>query len=224
MSPIIERNTALPASKSSEYITIYDFQKYLHFSIYQGEAPIAAENILLGEIEIPVPPAPAGKEIAEVRFTYDINGILEVDAKVLSTNETRHLVIVDKKNNMSKEQIKEKLEELQSLKLHPREREENTFLISRCESLYMQAGPSLRDFLLVEMQYFRYLLETQNILKIKKGRERFEMALDAAEKSLELFHTEDEFDVFSGRWYEEAKQEELDEDFEAWLGKGHLTS
>lgn len=224
MSPIIERNTSLPASRSSEYITIRDFQMFLHFSIYQGESPMAAENILLGEIEIPVPPALAGKEVAEVRFTYDINGILEVDARVLSTNKTRHLVIIDKKNKMSKAQIQEKLEKLQCLKLHPREREENTFFISRCESLYMQAGPSLRKFLVAEMQYFRYLLETQDTLKIKKGRARFEKALDAAEESLDLFHTEDEFDTFSGKWYKEAKQEEIDGDFEDWFGKGHLTS
>lgn len=228
MSPIIERNSALPVSRSRKYVTISDFQKILRFAIYQGEAPVAEDNILLGEIEVPVPPALAEKEAAEVRFTYDINGILEVDARVLSTNETRHLVIIDRKNRMSQAQIQETLEEMQKLKIHPREREENAYLLSRCESLYAQAGSGLREFLLDQMQYFQFLLETQNDLKIKKGREYFTRALDAAEDSMAIFRTEEEFRSFSDRWYEEAKQEEadgeLDADLDAWLGKGHLTS
>lgn len=228
MSPIIERNHALPASRSRQYVTISDFQKCLRFAVYQGEAPVAADNILLGEIEVPVPPALAEQEAAEVRFTYDINGILEVDARVLSTNEARHLVIIDKKNRMSQDQIEERLKEMQKLKLHPKEREENAYLISRCESLYIQAGAGLREFLLNQMQYFQFLLETQDDLKIKKGRQRFTQALDAAEDSMKIFSTEDEFRSFSDRWYQEAKLEETDEeldgDLEAWLGKGHLTS
>lgn len=224
MSPIIERNNALPVSKSRQYITISDFQKFLQFDIYQGEAPMAVDNVLLGQIEIPVPARPAGVEAAEVRFTYDINGILEVDAQVLSTGETRHLVIIDKKNRMNTEQIEEKLREMAALKLHPREREENAFLISRCESLYIQAGSGLREFLLGEMQYFQYLMDTQDPIKIKKGRTRFIRALDSAEESLDLFHTEAEFMAFSTSWYEQARQEEMDEDFEDWFGKGHLTS
>ena len=129
---------------------------------------------------------------------------------------------------MSQAQIQETLEEMQKLKIHPREREENAYLLSRCESLYAQAGPRLREFLLGQMQYFQFLLETQNDLKIKKGREYFTRALDAAEDSMAIFRTEDEFRSFSDRWYEEAMQEEaegeLDEDLDAWLGKGHLTS
>lgn len=228
MSPIIERNTALPVSKSGLYVTIVDNQRSVQFDIYQGESLLAVDNILLGEIEMPVPPAPAGKEMVEVRFTYDINGILEVDARVLSTNETRHLVIIDKKNRMNDEQIEEILKGMQKLKQHPREREENVYLISRCESLYMQAGPGLREFLVNQMRYFKYLLETQDTIKIKKGRERFLKALDAAEQSLDVFSTKDEFQAFSTRWYEEAKKEEAEEDWDeelkSWLEKGHLTS
>lgn len=228
MSPIIERNTALPVSKSKLYVSIVDNQKYVEFDIYQGESPLAIDNMLLGEIGMPIPPAPAGKEMVEVRFTYDINGILEIDARVLSTDETRHLVIVDKKNRMNNEQVEEILKGMQKLKLHPREREENVYLISRCESLYAQAGPGLREFLLSQMQYFKYLLETQDVMKIKKGRERFLKALDAAEKSLDVFSTQDEFQAFSSKWYEEAKREEAEEDWDeelmSWLEKGHLTS
>lgn len=228
MSPIIERNTALPVSKSSLYETVVNQQKLMCFDIYQGESPVAVENILLGEVVMTVPPAPAGEERAEVRFTYDINGILEVDAKVLSTNETRRLVIVDKKNRMNKEQIERILKDMEGLKIHPRDREENVYLISRCESLYMQAGTRLREFLLEQMQYFRYLLETQDPIKIERGGKRFKQVLDEAQHSMDIFDTEEEFQLFFNRWYEMAKVEEeqgeMDEDLELWLGKGHLTS
>lgn len=230
MSPVIERNSTLPVSKSRQYCAATDFQKFVHFDIFQGEAPLAADNILLGEIEIPIPPAPVGKEVVEVRFTYDINGILEVDAKVLSTDSARHLIIVDECNKMSKEEISARLEELQLLKIHPREREENIYMISRCEALYKQAGKRLREFLLEQMQYFEYLLGTQDDLKIKKGRKRFERVLNAAEESMDIFYTDEEFEDYSTSWYKEASQTEedekdgWDEDFADWLGKGHLTS
>lgn len=224
MSPIIERNTALPSSKSSEYVTAGNYQRTMRLPIYQGESPQASDNILLGALQIPVPRGPAGKERVEVRFTYDINGILEVEAKALSTDETRHLVIIDKENKMNGQQIEDRLKELQSLKIHPRDSEENTYLVSRCESLYIQAGPNLRKFLLAEMEYFTHLLETQDSLKIRKGVSRFKKALDDAQESLELFCTEEEFHTFSSSWYEEAKQKELDSDFEGWFEKGHLTS
>lgn len=225
MSPVIERNTALPVSKSKTYVTIADMQKYMELKIYQGEASMAASNIFLGRIEVPVPPGPAGKEAVEVRFTYDINGILEVDVLVLSSQKKRNLVIVDKKNAMSKTQVEARLKELQKLKLHPRKEEENLYLIARCESLYQQVGPKLREFLLYEMQIFQYLLENQDPMKIKRGKKRFVKAMDAAEENMSLFPTEKGFALFSSQWYEEAKQEEEEEeDFESWLGKGHFTS
>lgn len=222
MSGVIERNTALPASKSRLYVTVWDMQMRVKFNIYQGESLKASDNVYLGQVEIPVPPAPAGKEEVEVRFTYDINGILEIDAAAISTGEKSHLLIVDKNNRMSREEVARRLDSMQKIKIHPREDEVNLFLIARGEALYKQAGHRLRKLLTDEIQYFRYLLETQDPVKIIRGRKRFEKALSAAEESMKVFCTEAEFEMFSAGWYEEAKKEE--DDFDAWMGKGHLTS
>ena len=51
--------------------------------VHQGENTYAQDNLLLGKIEISIPPKPKGKEAVDVRFTYDINGILVVDTRVV---------------------------------------------------------------------------------------------------------------------------------------------
>ncbi|MEI8632637.1 Hsp70 family protein [Vibrio sp. PP-XX7] len=78
-SPIIERNTVIPASRVERFYTMYDGQKVVRIAIYQGERMWVSENILIDELEVSVRPNPAGEEMIDVRFSYDINGLLEVD-------------------------------------------------------------------------------------------------------------------------------------------------
>ena len=60
------------------FYTASDQQDYVVVEVHQGENTYAQDNLLLGKIEISVPPKPKGKEAVDVRFTYDINGILMV--------------------------------------------------------------------------------------------------------------------------------------------------
>ena len=92
-SPIIERNTSLPISKTRSYKPVTDVQTELEFHILQGESLIAEENKELGVIEIPLPPT--GNRNVDVTFTYDINGILEVHAKNY-LNQTVSIVLNNK--------------------------------------------------------------------------------------------------------------------------------
>ncbi|MEI7100611.1 Hsp70 family protein, partial [Klebsiella pneumoniae] len=75
----------------------------------------------------------------EVRFTYDVNGILEVEVKLLATGETHRLVIEENPGVLSADEIRERLEALSRIKVHPRDQAENQALISRGERLYLQA-------------------------------------------------------------------------------------
>ena len=79
MSPMIERNSVLPTSVEHSFYTLSDNQKAITVRVYQGEAYYTEANLKLGELEVEVPPAPRGQESVQVRFSYDINGILEVD-------------------------------------------------------------------------------------------------------------------------------------------------
>ncbi|HEX4911645.1 MAG TPA: molecular chaperone HscC, partial [Permianibacter sp.] len=59
-SPIIERNTAIPASRVETFTTVSDQQKAVKFEVYQGESRLVKDNVYLGHLEVPVPPSKAG--------------------------------------------------------------------------------------------------------------------------------------------------------------------
>lgn len=95
MSIIIPRNTTIPVSRTERYCTHADCQCSAQIAVYQGESGLAIYNHYLGEFMISgIPPAPAGKEKMDVQFSYDLNGILQVKASLLSSsNNSRELTI-----------------------------------------------------------------------------------------------------------------------------------
>ena len=86
--PLIKRNTVIPASKTDRFYTVSDFQTRVKFRVYEGEYLNPDNNQLLGDLILDdIPPALAGDEPIACTFTYDINGILHVSAKILSTSK-----------------------------------------------------------------------------------------------------------------------------------------
>jgi molecular chaperone DnaK len=86
--PIIPRNTTIPVDKSKIYRTYTDYQTSARLEVYQGDSSNPEDNERLGEVLLTeIPPARRGKEPIEVIFTYDINGILQVNASVVSTGK-----------------------------------------------------------------------------------------------------------------------------------------
>ena len=194
MSPIIERNSALPTSKVEHYYTVSDNQSQLRIQVFQGEAMYCKENQKLGELNLMIPPAPAGKEGAAVRFTYDINGILEVEATSLSTNQTISTVLVGKGSGLTEEQAKQRLTELEKLKIHPREQEENRLLLAKGERLWEEALGEDREKIAQVVQMFGQALASQEQGRIVRARARVKEILDRLEEGLSLddFNPEDE--------------------------------
>jgi molecular chaperone HscC len=119
--PIIERNTVIPASRSSVVHTVDNNQHAMSLRVFQGEARLVKDNVLLGELRIVLPPGPAGKEEVDVRFTYDSSGLLEVRATTLSTGRVETLVIEGNPGLMQPEEIAKRLTELAKLRIHPRD-------------------------------------------------------------------------------------------------------
>ena len=114
MANIINRNTVLPCSRVRRFYTASDQQDYVVVEIHQGENTYAQDNLLLGKIEISVPPKPKGKEAVDVRFTYDINGILVVDTRVVSTGVVKTHIISQK---IPEAELEERVRELEKLKV-----------------------------------------------------------------------------------------------------------
>ena len=86
---IIKRNTTLPVAVSKIYTTVRDNQTKVHIKAYQGESRDPDENYLLNYFELSgVPRAKANKEQINIRFEYDLNGILTVSAEIVSTGKS----------------------------------------------------------------------------------------------------------------------------------------
>jgi molecular chaperone HscC len=184
--PIIERNTPIPVSKVERLCTIRDNQSVLQVDIYQGESRRVENNVNLGSLEIQIPAAPAGQQKIDVRYTYDINGVLEVDVTSVNTGEKKTMIIEKNPGQHSPEQIKARLEELKHLKIHPRDRNENRLLLARGERLYEEALQDKRDYIGRLVFEFERALATQNETEIKKQAVLFKQQLDSLEKWLEV--------------------------------------
>ena len=88
MSVIIPRNVTIPVTREEIYWTASDYQTEATVMVYQGESQLADSNHFLGEFELSgIPPKKAHKESISVRFSYDLNGMLDVKATVVSTGK-----------------------------------------------------------------------------------------------------------------------------------------
>jgi len=143
MLPVIERNTVIPASRVREVAPAADFQRAVTVRVFQGEARLVRDNIPLGEFDLPLAPRRRTEQGIEVRFTYDVNGILEVSARAEADGATNRIVIRNGPDAPSPEQAEERLTALAAIKLHPREAAPNRLLLARGERLFTQAlGPT----------------------------------------------------------------------------------
>ncbi|QLG38241.1 MULTISPECIES: molecular chaperone HscC [unclassified Paenibacillus] len=181
-SPIIERNTVIPVSRVERYYTIDDNQTSLTADIYQGESRVAKNNVKLGDLAISIPPAPGGEQAVDIRFTYDINGILEVEVTAVGTGEKKVAIIQAKETELSKEEIIERFKALEAIKIHPRERMENRLLLARGERMYEESLSEHREIIAKAMLGYEETLKRQDDKEIKKEAEKLKEVLDQIEK------------------------------------------
>ena len=212
MAPVIERNSVLPASKVAVFSTAVDGQKRVTFHIYQGENRYCADNLLLGEVTLDVPPGPKGKQAVRVRFTYDINGLLEVEAVNTMGNGVRRII---RSGDMSPEEAARRLRELSELKMHPRELEGNRALAARGERLYAMTVGSVREQVAEALDWFQEQLNSQEPLRIARARRYAEQIFDQVEAwmgAVEDWPEEEEFSDEDDDSPEDDLSEEGEED------------
>ncbi len=182
-SPIIERNSTVPVSKVQSYSPIMDFQTQLNLKIFQGESPRVVNNIALGELQMTLPKLKASENAVDVRFTYDVNGLLQVEALLKSNNKRYELVIQQNPGLLSDTEIRARLAELSALKVHPREVQANTALIARAERLYSEFLAE-RELIKSHLTGFMATLESQDLSLISRARAEFQVFLDSLEQAL----------------------------------------
>lgn len=201
--PMIERNSMLPSSVERRFYTVQHQQTEINFTVYQGEEYFAEDNLSLGRVAIPIPPAMAGEESVLARFTYDINGILEVELSHSETETYRRLLIVGEGSKLSEEEIAQRLAELKELTIHPAEEEKNQFLIAKGMRLYTQALGESREQIRIYLDEFFYALDRQSSRDIRQARRRLEQRLDQIEERLACVGRLGDYQGFSEQMKEE---------------------
>ena len=179
--PIIERNCVVPVSRVKSVQTLQDNQKQVSVRIFQGESRLVVNNIFLGELDIDVPSRPAGEVSLDIRFTYDINGLLEAQVDIPLTGESRRLVIENNPGVLSPEDIVERFAALQALKVHPRDQQVNSALMARMERLYQECLGDVREHVGQLTTHFASILERQDEREIRELRSELLTRLDAVE-------------------------------------------
>ncbi|OBR94143.1 chaperone protein DnaK [Clostridium ragsdalei P11] len=121
--PIIMKDSKLPCTEKKVYYTMHDSQTSVDINVYEGDGKLVIENTQIAQFVLEgIPEAPKGEEAIEVAFTYNLNGILEVTAKILSTGKSVSKIIdtqgIDKKDSMFFEE--ESLDNWQKCELAPK--------------------------------------------------------------------------------------------------------
>lgn len=180
-APILERNCHIPISREDRFHTLRDNQVAIQLRIFQGENPLVRNNVLLGEITVAVPKAKAHEQCVDVRFTYDLNGLLEVEVTVVATGTKQRLVIEGNPGVLSKEEIESRFAALSTLKLHPRDELINKQLMTRAERAYEESLGDVREAISQRLVHFKNSIGRQDRREIARIRGEFEAFLDQLE-------------------------------------------
>jgi len=142
---LIERNTQIPCSKSRVFTTASDGQTVVEVHVLQGERELAVHNKSLGKFELRnIPPAPRGVPQIEVTFEIDANGIVNVAAKDLATNN-KQKVTIDSPTNLTQDEINKMVQEAMSFADEDRKRKEEVQIRSRAAVEIDSAERTLRE-------------------------------------------------------------------------------
>lgn len=144
-SPIIERNTTVPVSKVETYSTMHPEQDSICIRVYQGESHKVKNNILIDSFDVMLKPNGHIQAI-DIRFSYDINGLLEVDV-LLEDGKSESRIISHNATSLTTQQIDASRERLQALKIYPRDMLINRTFKAQLEEQWSRALGDEREML-----------------------------------------------------------------------------
>ena len=146
MTPLVQRNTTIPVSKSQVFSTADDNQTAVDIHVLQGERPMAKDNKSLGMFRLDgIPPAMKGMPQIEVTFDIDANGIVNVTAKDKATNKEQKITITNS-SNLSESDIDKMVKEAEANATEDKKKKEETETKNNAESMISAADRIVKDF------------------------------------------------------------------------------
>jgi molecular chaperone HscC len=165
--------------EEARFHTLTPNQRSLLVEVFQGEHSLCRDNTKLGEYSINrLPPGRAGEVWVDVRFTYDLNGILEVEMRIMDSDRVEHLVIEKRPGKLSKNEIASAREQMQRIKFHPRDSLPNRTALARADALFAELTGYAREELGQALALFRAVLETQDASQIDSARQQLNALVD----------------------------------------------
>ncbi len=144
-TPLIERNTTIPAKKSQVFSTAQDNQPEVTIHVLQGERKFAKDNKTLGQFNLTgIAPAPRGIPQIEVTFDIDANGIVHVTAKDLGTQKTADITITSS-TNLSEDEINKAVKEAQEYEEEDKKRKEAVDNRNALDGMIFQMEKTLKE-------------------------------------------------------------------------------
>lgn len=179
--PIIPRNSVVPVSREDRFHPMRDDQTELLIDVYQGENPMVDKNIKLGELRVALDPKrPRNQQSVLTRFTYDVDGLLQVEVIEDATGKRHELILEQNPGLLGRDEIAQRLQALSELKVHPRDQQQNLALMARTERVYEEYIDA-RSMVQQWLAQFREVLESQDLQRIERHREELAQALDELE-------------------------------------------
>lgn len=185
--PVIERNSTLPARKYRQLTTLMDYQTNMRIKIYQGEEYRAEDNVYLGELEIELLPKKAREAKVDICFTYDLNGILQVEV-INEQGQKKNILLSNR--DLTEEEISGYLAQMQQMISPDTKQEQIRILKEKAMRYYGQSTGKLREQIAALFGWFEE--ETNSGRKYRQER-----AVRVMEQQLAfLEQQEEEMDLF----------------------------
>jgi molecular chaperone DnaK len=187
MTTLIPRNTTIPTRKSEVFSTAEDSQTAVDIKVFQGERPMAADNMLLGQFRLDgIPPAPRGMPQVEVTFDIDANGILNVNAVDKATGREQKITITAS-TNLNKQDVDRMVHEAEQHKAEDEHRKEMVDVRNQADNLAYQVEKTLRDLgekldgstradLEAKINDVREAIKTDDVTRMRRTMEALQQA------------------------------------------------
>ncbi|MBE6057541.1 molecular chaperone DnaK, partial [Clostridium sp.] len=144
-TPLIERNTTIPARKSQVFSTAADGQTSVEIHVVQGERQMAADNKTLGRFTLSgIAPAPRGIPQIEVTFDIDANGIVNVSAKDKGTGKEANITITAS-TNLTDDEIDKAVNEAKKFEAEDKKRKESIEVKNNADQIVYQTEKTLTE-------------------------------------------------------------------------------